>query len=61
MAFRKKTWVGLLFVGLAGLGGCSGQDPDQPPVGSISVGARTENLAPARTQGQSSAAPASSR
>jgi hypothetical protein len=31
---------------LAGAGGCDGQDSTQPAVGSISVGARKENLAP---------------
>jgi hypothetical protein len=61
MALRKRIRVGLLVVGLAGLGGCSGQDPDQPPVGSISVGARGENLAPARLPARSNAAPARAR
>lgn len=61
MAVRKTIWVGLLFVGLAGLDGCSNQDPDQPPIGSISVGARKENLAPERTPDRSTAAPVKSR
>jgi hypothetical protein len=55
MTSPRRIWIGLL---LAGLGGCGIQDPTQPPVGSISVGARKEGVAPSLPPGKTKAAPA---
>ena len=49
---------GLLLVVLAGAGGCDGQDSTQPAVGSISVGARKDNLAPSVPPGKAKTSPA---
>jgi hypothetical protein len=49
MSSYRRIWIGLLIVGLAGISGCGVQDPAQPPVGSISVGARKENSLPIPT------------
>jgi hypothetical protein len=49
MSSHKRIGIGLLIVGLAGIAGCGVQDPTQPPVGSISVGARKENTLPIPT------------
>jgi hypothetical protein len=57
MTFSKRLWIGLLLVGLAGSVGCSDQDPDQPAVGSISVGARKDSPAPSLPRGKAKAAP----
>lgn len=43
MTFPRRIWIGLLLIGTAG---CSVQDPTQPPVGSITAGARKESTAP---------------
>jgi hypothetical protein len=59
MTFHKRIWFGLLFIGLAGTGGCGVQDPDQPAVGSISVGARRDDSAPSLSPGKVKPAPAS--
>jgi hypothetical protein len=56
MTFHQRIGIGLLLVGLAG--GCDGQDPTQPAVGSISVGARKGNLAPNRPSAETKKAPA---
>jgi hypothetical protein len=58
MVLRRKIWIGLLFLAVAGTGGCSVQDPDQPPAGSISVGARKDSTAPNATAGKTKSAAA---
>ena len=50
--------MGVLLVALAGASGCGVQDPTQPPAGSISVGARKENVAPSGPAGKAKASPA---
>ena len=42
---------------LASAGGCGNQDPTQPAPGSISVGARKDNLGPSLPPGKAKAAP----
>ncbi len=59
MTVRGRIGVGLLLVGLFGTGGCSVQDANQPPVGSISVGARKDSVAPDAARGKTKSAPAS--
>jgi hypothetical protein len=59
MTFHKTIWIGLIVVGLAGTGGCGVQDPDQPAVGSISVGARRDESGPILPPGKTKTAPAS--
>jgi hypothetical protein len=49
MSSHRRIWIGFLIVGLAGVPGCGVQDPTQPPVGSISAGARKENSLPIQT------------
>jgi hypothetical protein len=58
MALRQRIWSGLLLTGLAVTGGCGVQDPDQPPVGSISVRASRDDDAPSLAPGRSKTAPA---
>jgi hypothetical protein len=58
MTSHKRIWIGFLLIGLAGTGGCGVQDPDQPAVGSISVGARRDDPAPSLPPGNTKAAPA---
>ena len=55
MNFYKRFWIGLLLVGLAG--GCDSQDSTQPPVGSISVGARKDDLVRNLPPGKTKTAP----
>ena len=57
MVFHKRLWIGVLLAMLAGAGGCSNQDPTQPAPGSISVGARKDNLGPSLPPGKAKAAP----
>jgi hypothetical protein len=57
MTFHKRLWIGLLLVGLAVSAGCSGQDPNQPAVGSISVGARKDSAAPNLPPGKTKTGP----
>jgi hypothetical protein len=56
MSFLKRFWIGLLFVVLAGAGGCGVQDPTQPAAGSISVGAHKDETAPSVLSGKTKAA-----
>jgi hypothetical protein len=58
MTFQKRVWIGLLLFGLAGTIGCGVQDPTQPAVGSISVGARKDDVGPSRPAGKTKTAPA---
>jgi hypothetical protein len=58
MSFHKRFWIGLLLVVLAGASGCDAQDSTQPAAGSISVGARKDNLAPSVPSGKTKTAPA---
>jgi hypothetical protein len=58
MTFHKRLWIGLLLVGLAVSVGCSGQDPNQPAAGSISVGARKDSTAPNLPPGKAKTTPA---
>ncbi len=46
MLLFRNVGIGLLIVALVGVNGCGVQDPTQPPVGSISVGARKDNAFP---------------
>ena len=55
MTFPRRIWIGLLLVGLTG---CGIQDSTQPPVGSISVSARKEGVAPSLPPGKTKAGPA---
>jgi hypothetical protein len=57
MTFSKRIGIGLLLVGLAGSIGCTGQDPDQPAVGSISANARKDSPVPSLPAGKTKAAP----
>ena len=54
--FRKRMWIGLLLVGLVGTGGCGVQDSSQPAVGSISAGARRDEVGPGVPSGRAKAA-----
>jgi hypothetical protein len=58
MPFSQKIWIGILLVGTAG---CGVQDPTQPPVGSISVGARRDDSMPNLPPGKAKAGPAGRR
>jgi hypothetical protein len=58
MSPHKKLWTGFLLVVLAGAGGCDVQDATQPAAGSISVGARKDNLAPSVAPGKAGTSPA---
>ncbi|HEY2154469.1 MAG TPA: hypothetical protein VGH33_02485 [Isosphaeraceae bacterium] len=58
MTSHRRIWIALLLVGLAGAAGCSVQDPTQPAVGSISVGARKDSLAPSLPPGKTGTGPA---
>ena len=58
MSSHKRLWTGFLFVVLAGAIGCDGQDSTQPAVGSISVGARKDNVAPSVPPGKAKTSPA---
>jgi hypothetical protein len=58
MTFHRRMWIGLLFLGLAGAAGCGVQDPNQPPAGSISVGARKESTLPSLPPGKTRTGPA---
>ncbi len=58
MSSHKRLWTGFFFVALAVAGGCDGQDSTQPAAGSISVGARKDNVAPSVPAGKAKASPA---
>ena len=55
MSVQQRICLGLLLLGLAGTGGCGVQDSTQPPVGSISVGARKESSISDLPRGKSKA------
>jgi hypothetical protein len=55
MTFYQRLWIGLLVAELAG--GCGVQDSTQPPVGSISVGARKDDLTGSLPPGKAKTVP----
>jgi len=58
MALGRRIWNGLLLTGLAVTGGGGVQDPDQPPVGSISAPASRDDDSPRLAPGKMKTAPA---
>ncbi len=58
MIYHKKMSMFFLLAVLAAAGGCDVQDSTQPAPGSISVGARKDNLAPNVSPGKTKTSPA---
>jgi hypothetical protein len=57
MTPQRSLRIGLLFVGLAGTAGCGVQDSTQPPLGSISAGARKDDPITSHPPGKTNSGP----